>query len=370
MKKRIALILALALAVCLLSACGSTPDSSAPSDGAPADNSNSAAPENKGGAPEDDGKTWELNLGTIANDPASVTMYNANGTAIKLFADKVNEYTNGRVTVNIHWASVLGSNVAMYDEIQMGSLDFHVGQPMSSADPRFACWSLPFMFDTYDEIWAASNREDGEVFALGAEWMAEGDVKLLAFGVGALRGFVSNTEVHTPADAKNLKIRTYEDALVNKFWGSIGTASIIPGSEIYSALQTKTVDAMEFHATGCFSYKLNEVASYFAPLNWQWTNGMVLSCPMSLWDSFPADIQEAIQKAADDFAYAQYQGMIEDEKTVFETLSENGMTITELSESDIEAWHDAAEALTDYYKEYVGADVYDEYLAAVEASRK
>ncbi len=373
MKKRFAAILRLVLAICLLAACGGTPADNTPSDKSPANSAEpapSATDDKNGDAPVDDGKTWELNLGCVANDPANVTEYNANGKAIQVFADKVNEYTNGRVTVNIHWASVLGSNVAMYDEIQMGSLDFHAGQPMSSADPRFACWNLPFMFDTYDEIWAATNRDGGEVFAMSADWMAESDVKLLAFGVGSLRGFVSNTEVHTPADAKNLKIRTYEDALVNKFWGSIGTASIIPGSEIYSALQTKTVDAMEFHATGCYSFKLNEVASYFAPLNWQWTNGTVLSCPMSLWDSFPADIQEAIQKAADDYALYQYQGIVEDEKTVFETLSNSGMTITELSESDIEAWHEAADALVDYYKEYVGADVYDNYVAAVEASKK
>ena len=373
MKKRFSAILALVLAICLLAACGGTPSSNAPADKSPANSAEPApsAPEDKNNdASKDDGKTWELNLGCVANDPANVTEYNANGKAIQIFAYKVDEYTNGRVKVNIHWASVLGSNVAMYDEIQMGSLDFHAGQPMSSADARFACWNLPFMFDNYDEIWAATNRDGGEVFALSSEWMAESDVKLLAFGVGALRGFVSNNEVHTPADAKNLKIRTYEDALVNKFWGSIGTASIIPGSEIYSALQTKTVDAMEFHATGCYSFKLNEVANYFAPLNWQWTNGTVLSCPMSLWDSFPADIQEAIQKAADDYAVSQYQWMVEDEETVFETLSNSGMTITDLTEADIDAWHDAADALIDYYKEYVGSDVYEEYVAAVEASKK
>jgi TRAP-type C4-dicarboxylate transport system substrate-binding protein len=60
------------------------------------------------------------------------------------------------------------------------------------------------------------------------------------------------------------EIRTYEDELVNTFWGKIGTASIIPGSEIYSALQTKTVDAMEFHASGVVNFKLYEVTSYFS----------------------------------------------------------------------------------------------------------
>lgn len=370
MKKIIAGIMAAAILACLLAGCGNGSQEQKEQNNAP--ENTAAVSENgqtSGSQGADDGKTWELNLGCVANDPASVPQYNANGTAIQVFADLVDEYTEGRVKITCHWSSVLGSNVSMFDEVMMGSLDFHAGQPMSSSDARFACWNLPFMFDTYDEIYAATNRETGKVFQLSSQWMEEDGVKLLAMGVGSLRGFVSRAPVNTPADAHNLKIRTYEDALVNKFWGSIGTASIIPGSEIYSALQTKTVDAMEFHATGVYAYKLYEVADYFAPLNWQWTSGTVLSCPMSLWDSLPADIQDAIQKAADEYAKNQYENIVNDEKTVLGVLEENEMTITELSEEDIAAWHDAADALTDYFKEYVGEDVYNEYLAAVEASK-
>lgn len=366
MKKLICAVLVAAMSLCLLAGCGGT---KTPAESkAPAQNgTETKAPESA--APADNGQTWELNLGCVANDPASVTEYNANGKAIQVFADLVNEYTNGRVKVTVHWSSVLGSNVAMFDEVCMGSLDFHAGQPMSSADSRFACWNLPFVFDNYDDIYAATNRETGKVFALSSEWMEEDGVKLLAMGVGSMRGFVSGVEVHTPADAHNLKIRTYEDALVNKFWGSIGTASIIPGSEIYSALQTKTVDAMEFHATGVYAYKLYEVAKFFAPLNWQWTSGTVLSMPLDLWDSMPADIQDAIQKAADEYAKNQYEGIVADEQTVFDVLRDNGMTITELSDEDIAAWHAAADAMEDYFEEYVGKDIYDEYMAAVEASK-
>lgn len=312
---------------------------------------------------------YELNLGCIANDPASADKYNANGYAIREFADKVSEYTNGQVKINIHWGGVLGSNVSMFDEVMMGSLDFHVGQPMSSADPRFAAWSLPFVYDNYDEVYAANNRETGGVFALSSQWMEENDVKLLAMGTGSFRGFISNKEIHTPEDAHDLKIRTYEDALVNHFWGNVGTASIIPGSEIYSAMQTKTVDAMEFHATGVYAYKMYEVAKYYAPLNWQNTAGTILSCSMQTWDSLPADIQESIQKAADEYAEFQRDHIKEDEKTVFQALSDEGMTIVELSDSDIQAWHDLSDSMTDFFKEYVGADVYDAFMDAVAASK-
>ena len=91
--------------------------------------------------------------------------------------------------------------------------------------------------------------------------------------------------------------------------------------------------------------------------------------PLDLWNSMPADIQDAIQKAADEYAKKQYEGIVADEQTVFDVLRDNGMTITELSDEDIDAWHASADAMEDYFEEYVGKDVYDEYMAAVEASK-
>jgi TRAP-type C4-dicarboxylate transport system substrate-binding protein len=49
------------------------------------------------------------NVGTINTDPAVSDTYNAEGHALALFAEKVNEYTNGAITVNVHWCGTLGA---------------------------------------------------------------------------------------------------------------------------------------------------------------------------------------------------------------------------------------------------------------------
>lgn len=371
MKKVIALILVAVMCCALFVGCGEKPAEPAPAPApAPADPAKPADPAPAPApAPEDNGQTWELVLGNICNDPATVNKYNSMGQGVKMFADLANEYTNGRVTIDCKWASILGSNVTMYEEVMNGTLDFHFGQPMSSADPRYACWSLPFTFEDFDHVARAMDRQTGPAFALAEQWAAENGVKLLTMGCGAFRGFVGNKEVHVPADAKNLKIRTYEDELVNTFWGKIGTASIVPGSEIYSALQTKTVDAMEFHAAGCINFKLNEVASYFTPLNWQWTAGATLSCNMDLWESFPADIQEALLKAADEATAFMLAKEAEDNSAAIGSLQEAGVTIVELTEEERAEWVAVADSMTDWSKEFVGADVYDAYMEAVNSVR-
>lgn len=360
------LALAMLMIVSLFSGCGG---SSAPAASGTSAAEGTQAPSDGNVPAESSGETYSWNLGSVGNDPVSVPDFNGNSHAIQKFADTVSELTDGRANITIHWASVLGNNVTMFEEVQMGTLDFHAGQAMSSADKRFGCWNLPFVFSNYDEVYAATNRKNGPVFALSEQWMAEDGVKLLALGVGSMRGFVSRVEVHTPADVSKLKIRTYEDALVNTYWGSIGTASIIPGSEIYSALQTKTVDAMEFHASGVYAFRLNEVADYFLPLNWQCTMGTTLSMPLELWESLPADIQDAIDKAADAYEETQYTMIKDEDAKAREMLASLGMNVTELTDSDLAAWKETAVALTDYFKDYVGADVYDAYMAAVEQAK-
>jgi len=362
MKKILSLVLVFVMLVCVFAGCGKAETPNTPA--TPGANSNNDTP-----APEpvkDEGQTWTLNLGTSAVDPTGVNSFNGSARALAYFAEKASEYTDGRVDITVHWGSVLGTNVTMFEEVEMGTLDFHQGQPMSSADARFACWSLPYTFDDYDEIWKGTNRQDGEIFALADKWMAEHDVKLLAMGVGNVRGFVSNVEVRTPADAKNLKIRTYEDELVNMYWGSIGTPSIIGMADMYSALETKTVDALEMFPSGVLTFKFYELAKYFAPINWQWTCGAVITCPMELWNSFPADIQDAIQKAADEYAEKQYEWISADDAEAFEALRAKGMTVTDLTDEELEAWRESGRVMTEQFKEYIGAEVYEEYMAAVE----
>ena len=97
MKHIMSIVLAILLA--LLTGCGGA----------------GAAAPSAAAAPADDDKTWELVLGCVANDPASVPDFNTMGVGIQMFADKVKEYTNGRVSIDIKYASILGSNVSMYE---------------------------------------------------------------------------------------------------------------------------------------------------------------------------------------------------------------------------------------------------------------
>ena len=314
----------------------------------------------------------KLSIGGIAPDPYTTTSnFPASGEALKLFLDEVEEMTEGGVTFDCYWNSTLGGNPSMEEQVMMGELDIHYGQPMSSNDSRYGAWNLPFIYNDYDEVVAAVNPVNGPVFELSSQWTEENGVHLVLISMSFFRGFLnSKREVKLPEDVKDMKIRTYEDEIVNKFWGSLGTASIVPGSEIFSALQTKLVDAMEFMPSSIDIFGLQEVCDYYTDLKWQWTNGLCFTMNQEVWDSLDPSVQEIINKAALDSFNYQASHEMHDQALMPEYVSETlGMQYTELTEEEHQAWVDHARSLDDTFKGLIGEEAFDAYMAAVDEAR-
>jgi TRAP-type C4-dicarboxylate transport system substrate-binding protein len=363
-------IIALALTACLFAfafaGCG---NSSNENNSAGSDNSASVEEET-----QDSAETYTFRLGTTHNDPYNPTAnkYMSSLVGMLEFYNKLAEYSDGRIKVEGYYSSTLGTNPEMYQQVMMGELDFFFGQPMSSIDKRYAAWNVPYVFEDFEEVIAAVNPVDGPVFELCEKWLEEKGVKLIMISSGFIRGFInSKHEVRVPKDVSDLKIRTYEDQLVTTFWSGLGTTSVISQGEMFSALQTKTVDAMELHAGAVYSLHMDEVTDYYSDIDWQWTNGGTLAMPMQTWNSLPADIQDAITKAALDFFIAQGAQEQFDNQSVLEALSDElGMTVTTISDADREEWIAYARSLDDRFREYIGEEAFDEYMAAVEIAKK
>ena len=373
MKKRlISVILTAAMLMTALAGCNGKENAPAGSQESPAQQETQEASQSAGGGKGTKDNPIELGMGAISQDPATTTAkYRSMGDELAILMDKVEEYSEGGVTIKGYWSGTLGGNPSMQEQVMMGELDMHFGQPMSSNDPRYGAWNLPFVYDSYDEIIAAVNPVDGPVFEVSSRWCEENGVHLVLISMSMMRSFInSKHEVRVPEDCKDLKIRTYEDDIVNTFWSGLGTASIIAGSEIYSALQTKTVDAMEFHLSGIDSYNLNEVATYVTELNWQWTNGGCLTINQEVWDSLDPSAQEAINKAALDAFLFQAEQELKDLEELPGYLTDDlGMEFITLTDAERQLWIDYARSLDATFIEKIGQEAFDEYMAAVEDAK-
>lgn len=368
-KRRTLLILVMsAILIFAMSACGAASDK--PATEPPAANGSSAdAP--AADVPAASGKVYEWNFGTITPDPAITTEFNSWGMGFKKFIERVETESNGQIKITAHWQAVLGGSPQMFEQCEMGELDLFSAQPMSGADPRFAAWNIPYTFTSYDQVIKAIDPDNGKIYKMTEEWIADHNMKLLGLGCGAFRGLAnSKHEVIKPEDMKDLKVRVYEDELVRTFWEGLGTTAVLPINDVYASLQTGNVDAVEMHDNQMMAGNYYQVTSYFSDLNWQWLNSAFLTVNQQSWDELTPELQAIVADAAREFSQIQIEQQLIDSPKAFDAMEANGMTITRLTDEQRQVWEDYSDTLVDSYKRIIGEETYNEYMAAVEEYTK
>ena len=190
----------------------------------------------------------------------------------KQAADAIRAETNGRLDIQIFPSSQLGSDTDTLSQLRSGGVEFFTlsGLILSTLVPPAALNGLGFAFPNYDTVWRAM---DGEVGAFIRAQIAK--VNLVAMDKiwdNGFRQITTSTKAITNADdLRGLKIRVP----VSPMWTSMFKAfdsspASINASEMYTALQTKVVDAQENPISVVSIFKLNEVQKYCSLTNHMW----------------------------------------------------------------------------------------------------
>jgi TRAP-type C4-dicarboxylate transport system substrate-binding protein len=313
-------------------------------------------------------EVFEWSLASIYTDPSTSTEFNAFGVSQQTFADLVEEKTEGRIKINNYYNSVLGANPEMFQNLRIGDLAVYYGEPMANVDERLGVLKLPYLFRDFEDVEKVLSNPDGELFHLYSEWLAGHDVKLLAVAPGAFRGI---TNAKHPVvgidDVSDLVLRIYEDPVVNTFWGSISNAQPLAFSEVYTALETGTIDGLEFLASSVVQRQFYEVSDHYTDIDWQWASGGTLMIGKEYWDALPEDLQEIVQEAA--WEAMAHQGELEKEFTqiALGELEEKGVQVYQLTDEERSEWIDYARSLDEDFRDYVGADVFDQVMEIIES---
>ncbi len=341
---------ALSLAACSGGSSGTTatsaPPSSAPATSAPAE-------------------AIQWRLGTTCVDPKANPDWNAWGLTIQKFCDDVNEKAAGRLVITPYYNSVIGGDTELFQAMVNGELEVYYGNGFSTFDPRFAWKGFPFIWDDYEDIRKNLGNPDGELFKINSSIMAEYGVKCLGQGSGMARGLANSAHpVKVPSDMKDLIIRTYEDKVVNSFFGGVSTIAVMPPTEIYTALQTGTITATETSDTVFLMNKYYEQCKYFTLLDWQISlfNFMVND---EIYNKLPADLQEIVWNASWD-AVAYENELLDDFRAKAKTaMQEQGVEVYELTEADRAEWVKYARTLDSNLSELIGKDLFDQIMAVL-----
>ncbi|MBM3521788.1 MAG: TRAP transporter substrate-binding protein [Alphaproteobacteria bacterium] len=179
------------------------------------------------------------------------------------FAKYIAEGTKGQVTVDVKPASQLFNLRTSAEALQLGTLDMCWSDLGTHGNwqPQFGFVSLPFIFTDFDHVKKVLYGKVGEQVA--ADLKSTLGTEVLALGASGFRVFFGNKEIKNAGDCRGIKLRVPEIPTWIEMARALGAnPTPIPAGEIYTALQTKVVDAIEVPADYIVSNKLWEVGQH------------------------------------------------------------------------------------------------------------
>jgi TRAP-type transport system periplasmic protein len=213
-------------------------------------------------------------------------------------AERIKTQTNGRLEIQIFPNNQLGGDTDMLAQVRAGALELFMNSGinvLSTLIPSASVYGLGFIFPDYDAVWKAM---DGELGAyVGSQISKAGLVPMEKMWDNGFRNVTTSTKpVVTPDDLKNLKIRVPVGPLWTSMFKAFGSSpTSINFNEIYSALQTKVVDAQETPLALIYTANLFEVQKYCSLTNHMW-DGYFCVANRRAWEALPADFREIVAK--------------------------------------------------------------------------
>ena len=275
----------------------------------------------------------------------------------------------GKYEVQVYANAQLGDDVRATEGVRMGTLEMVCtsASPLTGLVPEFNVFDLPFIVTSYK---AADAIYDGPVGAKLAAALEPKGIKLLAYYENGFRQLTNSVrEVKAPADLKGLKVRTMQNPIHLEAFRAMGAnPTPMPFSEVFTALQQKTIDGQENPIPTIWLSKFYEVQNYIS-LTGHVYGPHILLINKKLFDSFPAEDQKIIAAAAQESAIYQRQLNRKMDGDFVAELRKAGKIVTELTPEQKKAFQDAVAPVYTNWEPKIGKALMDEFKATVAAAK-
>ena len=239
-----------------------------------------------------------------------------------------------------------------YKPLSRGLLDMTV-LPLSYAggqQPAYNLTLMPGLVKNHDH--AARMNESPFMEAIEGI-MAEDDVIVLVHGYLA-GGFAAKDKCITkPEDMPGLQTRAAGKAFEQMLAGAGASIASMASSEVYNAMQSGVLDAVNTSSSSFVSYRIYEQVSCYTPAGEYalWFMYQPLLMNKAKFESLTEDQQKALLAASEKAQAFYLEEAKKEDAASAEVFRENGVEIAEMTAADFDAWRALAKETS--YKAFV-----------------
>lgn len=279
---------------------------------------------------------------TVLKCAFNQTMENPEAKTVVELSDKLYDATEGRYSIEVYPSEQLGSQAESLELVQNGSIEMAIvaNSIVEGVSSDFAIIGTPYVYDSIDH--QKKLFQSGKLDDLFATTEASGFNVLAAYSLGP-RCLYTKELITTPEELAGKKIRVMQsDTMIQMMnnMGGVGTA--MGQGDVYSAIQSGTLDGAENNIITYTDLLQYEVAPYYTL-----TNHLMIPDELIINADVLKGMSEADQKALKELSTESVNTMFtlaeELRNEYFDKVrSEYGVTVTEI---DITPFQDRCQDL-------------------------
>ena len=218
------------------------------------------------------------------------------GEGYELFKSDLEKRSEGSFRVDIYDSSKYGNFDAVVQGLQMGMLQMgsDATNNLSVFNPQMMFLDMPFIVPSYE---ASDLITDGPIGKRLAASLEKNGILGLGYIEIGFRQIFANRPIRTLEDAKGLKIRATHSKAHIDILKSLGmNPTPVAWGEVYTALQQKTVDAIDIDLNLAWFNKFPEITKYVTLTRSFYSPHLVMISKV-FWEKLTPEQQNWIQES-------------------------------------------------------------------------
>lgn len=288
-------------------------------------------------------KSLTLKFGHVGN-PGSLFSKSADE-----FAKRANEKLGDKAEIQVYGSSQLGSDISMLNKVKLGQIDFCLPSTvMSSVVDQFGVFEMPYLIKDREHM---KRVADAVVKPKLYPLAEDKGYKIIAIWENGFRNITNNVRpIYKPEDLEGLKLRTpkgkWRVAMFKEYGANPSPMAL---SEVFTALQTGTMDGQENPLVQIYSQKFQEVQEYLSLTGHVYTPAYVV-VSKNHWKKLPEDVRGILEETAQEMQGYVYEIAAQMDKDLLGKMEEAGMKI---NEADKQAFVEASDPIYELFSKEI-----------------
>ena len=251
---------------------------------------------------------------------------------MQFLAEDLARRSGGKLRVEIYPDEQLGPERELIEMLQIGSLGMTKVSTgvLESFSPKMTVFSLPYLFRDREHFWKALDGPIGEELL---DVSLPFNLKGVAYYDAGARSFYVNKRtgrnVRRPEDLNGLSIRVMKSRTAVRMIEVLGANPVpIPFGELYSALDTGTVDGAENNPPSLHTSRQYEVSASYS-LNEHTFVPDILIMSLDTWNRLSPEEQRWVKESAQASSLHQRELWERAEEEALTEMQKYGLKIVE-----------------------------------------